>query len=282
MKIFDFIVKLFKREKKVKRVGLALGSGGAKGFALIGAMQAFEENGVKFDMIAGTSIGSIVGGMTACGYSSREIFNFITHYNITDMKTLIMMKFKRVTVEGFLNEVLGGVSFEDTKTPFYAIACDLESGSEVVLESGSLAKALACSSAIPPVFKAVDYNGLKLIDGAFVNSVPANVLKERGCDVVISVTLTARENNMSDVSTVNALYKNNNLKRVDRLTKGIEASDVYIEPDLSGFSSASVSGFQRMFEIGYEETMKRMPEILDAINGGKSCGKDKKKKYTKR
>lgn len=275
MKIFEFFTKLFKKEKKPKKIGLALGSGGAKGFALIGAMRAFEENGIKFDMIAGTSIGSIVGGMTACGYSSREIYNFINHYNITDMKTLIMMKFKRITVESFLDEVLGGVTFEDTKLPFYAVACDLSSGDEVILESGSLAKALACSSAIPPVFKAVDYNGSKLIDGAFVNAVPASVLKEKGCDIVISVTLTAREHNMSDLATVNSLYKNNGLKTVDRLKKGIEASDVYIEPDLSGFSSASVSGFEQMVEIGYSETMKRMPEILVAIGDEK---KSKKKK----
>lgn len=258
MKILDYFKGLFCR-KHIK-VGLALGSGGAKGGALIGAMKAFEEEGVKFDIVAGTSIGSIVGAMYALGFTSDEMLGFLNNYEVASAKSLLSMAMKTVSVEDLLNKVIGEKGFEDTALPFTAVATNLVTGEEVDINSGSLATALAASSAIPPMFRPVKLdNGELLIDGAFVNAVPADVVKKMGADVVISVSLT--DNPMNDISVLNEKYKNHGVKSQDRYHQAIEFSDYIFSPDLSMYKTTSIFHISEMYDIGYKNAKANMAEL---------------------
>ena len=247
--------------KKHVRIGLALGSGGMKGFAHIGALKAFDEEGIEFDLVAGTSIGSIVGGLYACGYTWTEMISFLREFNVLSVPTLLSFTFKRETVTSLMDRLLGGKYFEDTVIPFAAIATDVNKGEEVVMKHGSLASALAASSAIPPMFKAVERNGVKLVDGAYVNSVPADVLKDMGADVVIGINLSDGDTNEEIKAALDNAYKDNKVPLCDRLKGGRTFCDYLLEPDLSAYRSTSIGEVNEMFAIGYETAERSMPEI---------------------
>lgn len=245
--------------------------------AHIGVLKAFEENGIKFDMVSGTSIGSIVGGMYAAGHDTKEIFEFLREYNILSPKTLLMMKIRGMTVENLLDRVLGGTYIEDLKLPYFAVACDVASGDEVIMTSGSLSSAMAASSAIPPVFKPVLRENKLLIDGAFVNSVPCDVLKSNGADVVIGVSLTEEENNTEIKRLIDKKYPDNGVKEVNRLEKGVTAGDYIITPDLKGFNATSIFQLDEMYKRGYESAVKAMPDIIALLEKKKILKKNKKR-----
>ena len=255
--------------KKHKRIGLALGSGGAKGFAHIGALKAFSEEGIEFDIVAGTSIGSIVGGMYACGYGWKEMLGLFREYDIIDPKKFLTYAFKKNTVTSLLDEILGGKHFEDTDIPFAAVAADIDDGRQVVIRSGDIASAMAASGAVPPVFRPVTRDGKRLVDGACLNAVPADVVKSMGADVVISINLSSENTNERMKGFLDTLYKGHKIVLCDRLKAGRDHSDVFLSPDLSAFRSTSFSSGNEIFEIGYECVKIEMPEIKRAIGVGK-------------
>lgn len=263
MKILDYFKGLFC--KKHIKVGLALGSGGAKGGALIGAMKAFEEEGIKFDIVAGTSIGSIVGAMYALGYTSDEMLGFLNNYEVASAKNLLSMAIKSVSVEELLDKIVGGKHFEDTHLPFVAVSTNLVTGEEVDINSGSLTKALAASSAMPPIFKPVrGESGELLIDGAFVNAVPADVVKKMGADVVVSVSLT--DNPMNDISVLNDKYKNHGVKYQDRYHQAAEFSSFIFSPNLSMYKTTSIFHISEMYDIGYKNAKANMGELKAVLS----------------
>ncbi len=267
MNILSKIKNLF--SKKPKKLGLALGSGGAKGSALIGALKAFEEEGIKFDMVAGTSIGSIIGGMYASGYSWQDMLSTLTQYDLASAKTLIILKLKGYTVSSYLDEIMGGKNIEETKIPFKAVAVDVFSGEEVVLDSGNMGSAMASSSAIPPIFRAVERDGKKLVDGCYTNPVPADIVKEMGADFVLSINLSSTETNEKNVNFLDATYKNHGVKRANVMQKARDNSNFFLSLDLKDFSAADISKMDEMFTIGYQTTKKEMPKIKQVLKANK-------------
>ena len=249
MKIFDFFRNLF--AKKHFKIGLALGSGGAKGFAHLGALKAFEEEGIKFDIVAGTSIGAIVGAMYACGFNHREMIGIFHEYNILDPKKMLAFAMRKKTVTDIFNEVLGGKTFEEAELPFAAVAANINSGETVVMRHGEIASAVAASGAVPPIFKPVERLGVKLVDGACVNAVPADVVKEMGADFVVSICLSSEPTNIGMKRVLDTMYKGNGVELKDRLKQFNEYSDVKIIPDLKAFKSIDFLKASDMFEIGY-------------------------------
>ena len=259
MWIIDLLRGLF--AKKHKKAGLALGSGGAKGAALIGALRVFEEEGISFDIVAGTSIGSIVGALYALGYSSADMMNVIKSYGVTELPKILAYKLKGYTVTSLLDKMLGEKYFEDVSMPFAAVATNIVTGGEVDISRGKLSIALAASSAIPPFFKPVTINDQKLIDGAFVNAVPADVVKKMGADVVISINLSSSDLNEASLSVLNGLYKTHGVKACNRLEKGRAASDYMLEPDIGDFLSTDIDKIDEMYYVGYTCAKEHIGEI---------------------
>ena len=128
MGFLSFIKNLFTKKSKPKKLGLALGSGGAKGFAHLGIIKAFEEEGIEFDVFAGTSIGSIVGAFTANGYSSTDIMQLIKQVDFGEIKNLTMIKMDTSGLFGVIDRFIGSIEIQELKKPFMAVATHLESG----------------------------------------------------------------------------------------------------------------------------------------------------------
>ena len=251
--------------KKKFKIGLSLGSGGAKGLAHLGALKAFEEEGISFDVVAGTSIGSIVGALYAKGYSSDDMISLIKEVGFADTQMMLMFALGAINLTEVINKFTGGAYFSDLKKPFKAVAVDMDEGKEVIFSEGELAVALASSSAIPP-FPPVKVQGKRLVDGAYLNYVPSDVVKDMGADVVLAINLGAgKDTNQGIKRALDELYPENNVPLCDRSRQCYEYSDLVLEPDLSQFSSSSLRGLDEMYAIGYDTAKEKMQEIKEIL-----------------
>lgn len=260
--------------KKYNKIGLAFGGGGARGFALIGVVKAFEEEGVKFDYIAGTSIGSIVGGMLAYGLTSEEMEKVATVLKVKDIRKnkLPFVPSPTDAIEKIIVDTVGDINIEDLKTPFCAVAVDVLTGDEVDITSGSLSKALAGSSAVPTVFEPVEFNDKLLFDGGLQNTIPADVLRKLGCDAVVSIDINStRGGGAKSTKYIDLMMASIDIMMKSNAIKGYLNSDIIVKPDLKSFSASKTDGMYEMIEEGYRATKEMIPQIKELFNRKKKA-----------
>lgn len=247
------------------KIGIAFGGGGARGFTHIGAIKAFEEFGLKFDFVAGTSAGGVVGAAYAAGKSFEEIYNIAKSIKTKDIRTsrIPLLPSKTEGIEELMKRSLGDIDIEELSTKFAAVAVDIKSTKEVCITKGNLAKAVAGSCCVPGVFVPVEFGDMILCDGGLQNTIPADIPRYFGCDYVISVdcnksrTYGTESLKMTDVlsCSIRILMKSN-------AVKGYVNSDVVIAPETKRFKSTKTEGFEEMIEEGYKATIDVMPEIM--------------------
>ena len=155
-----------------------------------------------------------------------------------------------------------------------AVATVLESGDEHVFDKGNVASALCASSSIPPFFKPVIIDGARYVDGAFSNSIPADLVKKMGADYVVGIDLSTRDAEPSLLSKLFPSYKS---KVEEPWAKGYQFSDVMLHPDLSQYSAVSFSDGNEMYEIGYKHALAFIPKIKEDLDR-QVFGKSKNKK----
>lgn len=182
-----------------KKIGLALGGGGAKGLAHIGVIEALLNAGIKIDYIAGTSMGALVGGWYAATGDITALENFILDIKPDDLlpeKEMVKNKngsfFKDISIADVLRKGLENIKIENLKIPFTAVATNAKNGDEFLLNNGDLVDAVRASIALPIVFAPVAIDGQLLIDGGLSNPVPADVVKEMGADYIIAVDVSSK------------------------------------------------------------------------------------------
>lgn len=256
---------LFKTKNKKPKIGLALGGGGARGFAHIGAIKAFEEYGLKFDYVCGTSAGSLVGAFYSAGYNYDKMFQIAKDLDVGDIRTskIVLVPSKSTGLENVIKNELGDINIEDLPIPFSAVAVDIISTEEVVITKGNLAKAVAGSCAVPGVFQPVVFGDRHLCDGGLQNTIPADVPKLMGCDYVIAVDVNksrvygTESTKLIDVigCTIRILMKGN-------VVKGYLYADVMVKPETKRFKSTKKEGYLDMIEEGYKSAIDAMPEIM--------------------
>lgn len=177
-----------------QKIGLALGGGSAKGCAHLGVFQYLEENTIQAQMVSGTSIGSFAGAVYAAG-KHKELLEFsktitwqmiVQHLDLAFPRQGIMSG-KRL--EKFLKKFLPYQNIEDLPIPFYAIATDISTGEEIILDKGPLIPAIRASISLPVIFTPIEKEGRLLADGGLVNPLPINVLRNKGAEKIIAVDL---------------------------------------------------------------------------------------------
>ena len=245
--------------KKRPKLGLALGSGGAKGMAHLGALRAFWEAGLRFDVYSGTSAGSIVGALCARGYTPDDIGELLASADFKSVVLSVLASGSTLPVLRLLDGALGEYEFSELSKPFAAVATDASTGERVILREGNVAQAVLASSAVPPLFRGVSVGGRTLIDGAFSDAIPADVAKDLGADFVIAVALSPAQNYAETRFTTSAG------EEMAVRQKGFLSADILLEPDLAEFSAADIAGGARMYDIGYECAAERLPSILQAL-----------------
>jgi len=212
------------------KVALVLGGGGAKGASAVGVLKYVEKSGVPIDMVVGTSIGSIVGGLYAMGQTSDQLDSLFRTRAWADLFTGSLMGDSIVRT---LRDLTGReVAFESLQIPFRCVAVDMNKMKEVVLSEGDLAQAMRASMAIPLVFKPVKMDGMRLIDGGVLNNLPVDVARDMGADYVIAVDLTVNKHEDNSSSLLSLLRPD--LKKYQRNCKD---ADIYINPNLKGYGA---------------------------------------------
>ncbi|MBO7736924.1 MAG: patatin-like phospholipase family protein [Clostridia bacterium] len=277
MNIIQSLKGLFvKRSPKKKLLGVALGSGGAKGMAHLGALKAFEEENITFNCFAGTSIGSIVGGLCAYGYTTDELKEVVLNICLKQYVRYLRPYMDMTFIEDVLNEYLKEATFSSLSLPFYAWATDKQSMQGVLLQSGKVARACTASSAVPPYFHSVDIDGKELIDGAYTNSIPADVLRERGADFILGIDLNAGVRNENDRYARNVITRilSDTLDSTVKITtakdateRGYRACDVMLQPSLAIYTPLDGGrlSLEEMYEIGYITAREQMSFVKEKL-----------------
>ena len=265
-----FLEKKKKKFKKKYKVGLCLSGGGTRGLSYLGVFKAFEEYGIKFDAVAGASAGSIFGAMYATGMSTDEMFEKTKNMKNSDFRKskLGFLPSKMDTMNESLKKVLEVEKIEDLKIPFYAVAVDLRTGNEIQFSKGDLTTIITGSCAIPGVFCPVKYENMLLIDGGVANNIPVDVLKDNGCDFVITIDCNCtRGGGTNSKNLISQFIASIGIMMVNNSKKGLKLSDLVICPDLKKFSSLNMEGKEEMIEAGYKATIEAMPQIEELFMG---------------
>lgn len=287
-------------QKKAPKVGLVLSGGGAKGFAHIGVLKEIEKAGIKIDYIGGTSMGAIVGGLYASGYSAVQIEKMVKEI---DFLSLLQDKLPRNALPFFekefgekyaitlpvKNNKIGlprGVSkgqnilklltyllapvdsisdFSKLPIPFFCIGTDVETGEQVIFEKGSLPLALRASGSFPTFLNPVEVDGKLIIDGGVVNNFPAEYMKSKDVDFIIGVDVQGRlakkEKLTSLVSILNQIVSFQTYGKSDGQKKHV---DVYIKPQIYEFTAADFGKKEAILQKG-EDVANKFKEVFSRI-----------------
>ena len=280
------------------KIGYAFGGGGAKGIAEIGVLRVLEEAGIRPDYITGTSIGSIVGGLYAIGYSvedleklSNEIdwnYYFNDEINRIDLpieERLISDRYQlKLNIEdggiklpgGFVQgqkvglllskltaPVHGIHDFDDFDIPFRCVAADFETGEPVVLGKGTLAKAIRASMSIPSVFEPIEIDGKLLIDGGVVRNLPVQEVKEMGADIIIAIDVTSPLYKKEELSSfVTVLEQAGSYRLAESIKDAKELADIFIHPEIDEFGALDFDNNDTLMALGEKAAREKLPEIL--------------------
>ncbi len=285
---------------KNPRIGLSLAGGGAKGFSHVGVLKVLDSLGVKVDYIAGTSMGAIVGGLYASGYSGKEIEKIVmdtdfyslitdpkakrqetTFFNKSVDKYLLSIPLKngKITLPSsissgqknvyLLKELFKNVSniddFSKLPIPFMCVATNLESGNMQIFEKGDLVQSIMASSAFPSLMDPVKINDSIYIDGAMTVNYPSKPLKDKGIDIVIGVDLnqdlSKREDLNSIIAILNQVIDFGIKKDTERQYK---YTDINIKPNLQGMTATSYDDKKKILDSGFAEGLK-YADVLDRL-----------------
>lgn len=263
----------FNFKKKKLKVGLALSGGDTRGLAHIGVIKALVENNIPIDFIAGTSAGSLIGGLYSFFGNIKNVEDLINKINYKDFLDILFDPFASSgLIKGnkfllFLEKNFNGAKIEDLSIPFQSVATNFSSGEAYFFDSGNLALAIRTSSSIPLFFDPVKIDNKLLIDGGLSIPVPAKKVKEMGADIVIAVDLYDREKFYQEknknlistaVSSIDLLFKN-------LAQENIKDADFVINPKLPDYNKMDFIKSKEFIEIGRMETVKLIPKIKKLI-----------------
>ncbi len=285
-----------------KKVAVVLGGGGAKGVAHIGILKTIEKAGIPIDIVAGTSMGAIVGGLYAIGYTPEEIETMVREQDwemlLSDRiernslffpekenaeRYVLSLPFGKEKKDRIIDGVIKGqnlqnlfanltigyhdsVDFRSFRIPFACVAVDLVSGQDYVFRRGSLPLAMRASMAIPAVFTPVRLDSMVLVDGGLNNNYPVDVAKEMGADIIIGVDLGT-----SDLRAYERLYSPGDivtqivaLHGYEAYVRNKEQTDLLFRPDMEPYRSASFyrSAIDTMIKRGEQEAERHWDEII--------------------
>jgi len=256
-------------EPERMRVGLALGGGGVRGAAHLGVLSVLEEAGVRADMVAGTSVGSIVGAAYATGMSSAEMMDLMRPLSFKDVARPTMRSkyslLDTTPLASFIEKALGVSTFDDLDIPFAAVTADVVTGKRKVITEGDVAHAVMASSAIPGIFPPIAEGDALYVDGGTVDLVPVGVVRSLGAEYVISVDLNSERAEPRRPSNVlDLLMASYELMQV-RISGDGRTAEVYLAPDVMEFGVLDFSATDVLYERGRAAALEQIDRIVDNL-----------------
>lgn len=261
-------IPVIKPAPKPPRVGLALGGGAARGFAHIGVIQVLEENGIKVDLVAGTSAGSLVAALYASGKGGKEMQQLAEAMDegaITDWSFPLRGLIRGEALARFIRDKTGGKAIEQMALPLGIVATDLSDGSSILFRSGDTGTAVRASSAVPAVFQPVKIGQREYVDGGLVSPVPVRFAKEMGAQFVVAVDITSPPEKDPPGDAFRMLMQTFSIMGRSINMFELREADVIIRPKLDGVGSADFSARRRSVQAGREAAQAMLPLLKQRI-----------------
>ncbi len=250
------------------KIGVALGGGAFRGLAHIGVLQTLEKYGVFPDIVVGTSMGAMVGGVYSCGVDLNLLERYA--YTLNEKELIDLVVPREGFIEGRKIELLtrtltGNRTFEQTVKKFAAVATDLYKGERVVIQEGLLYQAIRASISIPGIFTPYNLNGRLMVDGGVVDRVPYTAARELGADFVIGVDVGYHGEETTCNGIMGTVLHVLEVMEWKIMEKTIDTADVSLSVPVSGVNAASTAQARECIAEGRDCAEKMMPEILEKI-----------------
>jgi NTE family protein len=271
------------------KIGLVLSGGGARGIAHVGVLQWFEEHRIPVDLVAGTSMGGIVGALHAMGSSPAEMRDILNSIEWDEMlstgPSFRQLSFRRkedrrayqskielglrhgialplgLSTDHYIGLLFdrltlpyaGIRSFDELPTPFRCVATDFLRAESVVLKDGSLASAMRATMSIPGVFRPVERDGRVLVDGGLLNNIPTDIIKKLDPDVIIAVDVGTPLGDIKSIASLaGILTQSVSIMLLESDRRNLRLADIIISPDLGDHSLLDFSAIDNLIDIGYQ------------------------------
>ncbi|NBY70718.1 MAG: patatin-like phospholipase family protein [Betaproteobacteria bacterium] len=256
--------------KKPVSIGLALGSGAARGFAHVGVIQVLEEAGIKPSLVVGTSAGSLVAALYASGKSGNQLQQLAESMEEATFADWTLPIFNRGILRGdalarYVSTQVGGKAIEDLPLPLGIVATDLNNGQGVLFRRGDTATAVRASSAVPAVFHPVRISGRDYVDGGLVSPVPVQFARQMGADLVLAVDISTPPEGNSASDTLQILMQTFTIMGRSINQWEVKDADLLIKPDLVGVGSADFGARRRAIQAGRLAMQQALPQLRALI-----------------
>lgn len=250
------------------RIGLALGGGAARGFAHIGVIQVLEENGIKVDMVAGTSAGSLVAALYASGKSGAELAALADSMDESAFTDWAFPGRGLIRGEGlarYVREKTRGLQIEQMRVPLGIVATDLDTGEPILFQRGDPGVAVRASSAVPAVFQPVRIGLREYVDGGLVAPVPVRFARQMGAELVIAVDISAAPDGNPTGDAMRMLLQTFAIMGRSINAFELRDADVLLRPKLSHVSGADFTARKRAIQAGREAMQAQLAALRERI-----------------
>jgi len=249
---------------RLPRIGLALGGGAARGFAHIGVIQVLEENGIRPDLVVGTSAGSVVAALYAAGNSGAQLATLadgMDESSITDWAFPLRGAIRGEALAGYIRKNTSGKNIEQLKMPLGIVATDLADGQPILFQRGDTGTAVRASSSVPAVFQPVKIGEREYVDGGLVAPVPVRYAKQMGAEFVIAVDISSPPDGAATGDAMRMLLQTFSIMGRSINNFELKEADVVLRPKLTGISSADFAARKRSIAAGREMALAMLAEI---------------------
>ena len=257
-----------KPPSKPPRIGLALGGGAARGFAHIGVIQALEENGIRPDLVVGTSAGSLVAALYAAGKDGADLAvlaDAMDETAITDWAYPGRGLIRGEALARFVRQHTGGRSIEQMALPLGIVATDLDSGQAILFQRGDVGTAVRASSAVPAVFQPVRIGAREYVDGGLVAPVPVRFARQMGAEFVIAVDISAAPEGNPTGDPMRMLLQTFAIMGRSINNFELRDADLVLRPRLVGVGSADFAARKRSIQAGREVALAQLADLRARI-----------------
>jgi NTE family protein len=250
------------------KIGLALGSGGARGFAHLGVIKALKDAEIPIHLIAGSSMGALVASFYGAGIDMDRLYKLSTAFKRKYFLDFTVPKMGFISgkkVKEFIKVFTHGKNIEDLSIPIGIVATDLLTGEKVVFQTGPVADAVRASISIPGIFVPEKYNGRILVDGGVSDRIPVSVAKEMGADIIIGVDVSRVKRNAEITSIYDVIMQSIDIMQAEIINNREIAASVMIRPPVEIYSSRAFTNIDEIINLGEEEAKKHLKQIKTVI-----------------
>ncbi|WP_160255708.1 patatin-like phospholipase family protein [Acinetobacter indicus] len=250
-------------------VAIALGGGGAKGFAHIGVLKVLESHGIKPKIVTGTSAGSFVGSLYASGKSPYQLQQLALNFKESDIRDLTLNRQGFVLgqkLQDYVNQQVGNKAIQQFPIRFAAVATRLDNGRKADFIKGNAGQAVRASCSIPNVFVPATIAGTKYVDGGLVSPIPVKTAKDMGADLVIAVDISARPTGNTPMNMWGLLDQTINIMGQQSIHEELRQANVVIQPKVGHIGTLDLKASNQTILEGEKAAQLKIRAIEKAIS----------------